>query len=491
MPFYVQRPPQDDDELWYLVDLMWGIRIPKVSVCPGHCAPFDAFADAYFARSPVSVWKASRGFGGKSFLLSTLTLTEAVVLNADVNLLGGSGAQSQNIHEHTARMWDWPGSPTHLLQGDPTKFVTVLNDGNVTSVIKALMASQRSVRGPHPQRLRLDEIDEMELAIAEAAQGQPMEKVKGGEMIESQTVMSSTHQYPDKTMTEMLKRAREKGWGVFEWCYRESMGTDTEPGWLRKTAVDRKRAEIPQHMWDTEYDLQEPSFAGRAIDTDAVERYFVHNSKGPQYLGGNGEVLIFEKPEPNAKYCTGVDWAKEQDWTVVATFRTDVRPWRVVAWSRVNRLAWPVMVNIVHKRLNMYGGILVHDATGVGDVVDDMLEWPREYVKAIKLVGRERELIFNDYISAIENDELRSPRIEFPYGEHKYVTWEDLFGGGKKNHPPDSFVAGAMAWHGRDAERYAPLPGSVTRAGASPYKDPEHGGSGTNGRKSSNVGVAL
>jgi hypothetical protein len=63
--------------------------------------------------------------------------------------------------------------------------------------IVALMASTKSVRGPHPQRLRLDEVDEIK-------QGDPGRRPgpadgKGG--IKSHVVGASTHQYPDGTMT--------------------------------------------------------------------------------------------------------------------------------------------------------------------------------------------------------------------------------------------------------------------------------------------------
>ena len=52
------------------VRVAFGVIIPDTQVCKHHTTPFRAFADAYFARHPVSVWFASRGFGGKSFLLS-------------------------------------------------------------------------------------------------------------------------------------------------------------------------------------------------------------------------------------------------------------------------------------------------------------------------------------------------------------------------------------------------------------------------------------
>ena len=45
----------------------------------------------------------------------------------------------------------------------------------------------------------------MELRILEAAQGQPMDC----DGVRAQTVMSSTHQHPDGTVTAMRRRAAE------------------------------------------------------------------------------------------------------------------------------------------------------------------------------------------------------------------------------------------------------------------------------------------
>ena len=73
--------------------------------------------------------------------------------------------------------------------------------------IQALTASQTAVRGAHPTRLLLDEIDEMKLPILEAAQGQPMDR----DGVRAQTVMSSTHQYPDGPVTALRRRAADLG----------------------------------------------------------------------------------------------------------------------------------------------------------------------------------------------------------------------------------------------------------------------------------------
>lgn len=459
MSLLLGRVPEDDDELWEYVRVVWGITIPRHSVCRSHCAPFTAFADAYFGRHPVTVWKASRGFGGKSTLMGLLCIVEAATLGAQVTVLGGSAAQSQRVHEVTHERWYHEYAPRSLLAGDPTKYSTKLTNG---AWILALMASQKSVRGPHPQRLRLDEVDEMDLELFEAAQGQPMD-ARG---IKSQTVCSSTHQYPDGTMTELLKRANEKGWGVYEWCWRESCGNEKEPGWLSHEMVERKKLEVSSRMWEVEYDLQEPSFDGRAIDTQYVEAMFDYDLG--VFVGDIDERIVIEEPQEGASYVTGVDWAKEKDYTVIRTFRTDVSPWIEVAFLRTGRKSWIEMVGDLNTRLATYGGICVHDATGIGNVVDDLIEYERKKIKPVVLRGRERESVFTDYISGIEQYGIRSPRIQFPYSEHKYVTHKDLYGSG---HPPDSFIAGALAWSIRKkVYKLDVRPGSITRSAESPWQ---------------------
>lgn len=253
--YQFQLPITTEGTLKEFVRMAWGITIPDTQICPHHTTPWRAFADAYFAKSPVAVWLGSRGFAGKSFTLAALGLTEAATLGADVNILGGSGAQSKRVLEHETNLWHYKHAPRHLLSADAAS-VTRLTNG---AKIEALMASQASVRGPHPQRLLLDEIDEMEMSILEAAQGQPMSK----NGIQTQTVMSSTRQYRNGTMQKILERAQEKGWKTYEWCFRETMQPH---GWLAPFEVEQKKSEVTTDMWNTEYESQEPSSESKIFD---------------------------------------------------------------------------------------------------------------------------------------------------------------------------------------------------------------------------------
>lgn len=413
------RPRNREELKAYLVNRL-AITIPDTHVCPNHSTPFEAFSEAYFAEYGVSVWKASRGFGGKSYLLALLSHVEADTLGAEVSLLGGSGEQSTRVLEYLQK---WASAEENIQRRTRYK-----SGGLVT----ALMASSKSARGPHPQRLRLDEVDEMDLAILDAAMGQPMST----ERVPKQTVMSSTHHYAAATFTEVLKRAQANGWPVREWCWRE---TSAEPdGWLTAAEIESKRSEVTDAMWKAEYDLQEPSPEGRAILPEAVDACF--RKELGEYQGETGREVIIEAPQQGATYATGADWAKKQDFTVIDTLRTDCRPMRRVAWIRLQRMSWPMMIAKFDERVAKYKGPACHDATGLGDVVGD---YQKADARGVVLTGQTRSDVFTKYIAAIENKTIESAAISYCEGEHRYCTNEDLMGSG---HPPDSFVAGAMAY---------------------------------------------
>lgn len=442
--FILDRMPSNDEELWWWVWATWGVKIPRTRVCSDHCAPFDAFADAFFARTPVNIWKASRGFGGKTQLLSILGMSELVALGAFVTILGGSGAQSQRVHETMTEAWHFKNSPSYLLLKDPTKFDTFLTNGGKA---RTLMASTKSVRGPHPQRMRLDEIDEMELNVLQSAQGQPMRKRNYlGDLLNTNTVMSSTHQYPDGTMTTMLREAKERGWPVYHWCFRES--ANAIDGWLKWDEINRKKGEIPAHMWSAEYELQEPSFEGRAIDEAAVEAMF--NPMLGVVKGEEGKYIQLEAPRDDRDYITAADWAKKRDYTIIGTWDATEDPWRLVAFERLARRPWPIMVGRLNRRWKRYGGKVVHDETGIGGVVNDFIEFPKyaepEHLVGVTMAGRYRSDIITEYVNAVEKGMLIAPRIQYMYDEHRFVTPDDLYNLSQSAHLPDTVAMGVLAW---------------------------------------------
>lgn len=433
-------PIATEQDLSDFVRLAFGVRIPDKQVCPTHTTPWRAFSDAYFARAPVAVWKASRGLAGKTFLLAMLSLTEALTLKADVSLLGGSGEQSKRALDCMTEFWAFKDSPRHLMRSEVAREMRFAW-GNT---IEALMASQASVRGPHPQRMRCDEIDEMTKSVLDAALGQPM----GKNGVASHVVESSTHQHADGTMSSVLKEAAVKGHPVYEWCYRETLAPH---GWLLQVEVDRKRDQMTASSWDNEVELQEPNPESRAINPAAVAAMF-KVSLG-KWAGEMRQYVELEPPQPGETYATGADWAKESNWSIIITLklgkfvkdekgrRKVVRPHRLVAFERLGRENWQGIIDRYDERLKRYPGGGLHDSTGIGDVIADQ-------VTAAGSVGfnfsdvKGRARMLNDYCVAIENSEIEAPYISYMEAEHRLAARNDLYGTG---HLPDTISAGALA----------------------------------------------
>lgn len=446
-------PPKDDDWLHWWVRTYLGFHIPRVQVCEHHVAPFEAFAASYFAREPIVIWEGSRGFSGKSITLSALSLAEQITLGTNIRLLGGSGEQAQRINDYIrgqdpnaqGMFWDAPLAPKHLL-GDTTKTEVRTKNGGY---VKALMASPTSIRGAHPVRLRIDEVDEMDLKLYDASMGQTMSR----NGVAAQTTISSTHHHPDGTMTEVKRRAEEQGFPIYRWCYKETMQPH---GWLEPAEVERKRREVPRHMFENEYDLHEPLAEGRIFTPDVLEGLF--DPCLGEFEGHAREEIVIVKPDDSRDFYHGTDWGRKVDWTVVHTNkRSRSGPDILAAWTRMQQpLDWPMMVAAHNQRVRSYGGPSSHDETGLGDVVGAYMQVNSEGFDFNR--KKERSEMFWSYVASVEAGEHVYPMIKPLYRSHRFVTWDDLFGGG---HPPDEFVAAALAWRAREHSTFEIMLGRI------------------------------
>ena len=458
IPFSLGRPPETDDELYWLIQAMWGTRIPRTQVCPDHVAPFTAFADAYFGRnslepdSPVqsiSLWHGSRGLSGKSFMLSILGLTKTFLRGVDCNLLGGSFAQSTNIHEHMRQAMDYKNAPKYMI-ADDTSIKVVLTNG---ARIRPLTASQRTVRGPHPPLLLLDEIDEMDLPILDGALGQPMpQKNWLGEIVDPYTVMCSTWQNAQGTFTEIKRRAEEQGIPMYAWCYRES--ANPVDGWLTQQTIDEKKSVISKEMWRVEYELGEPSIGNRAFDSEAVERVFCLPFEPlAKKEAKDFEEYTFAEFERDGQYVIGADWAKEQDYTVISVLRIDRKPIELVYWMKVNRRPYPMMIGYFNEAMMRYNAQGEYDRTGLGNVVNDYID---QRAHGFMMTGDKRSSMLSEFVSAFEQPGVFAfPKIPSAYIAAKYAQVGDLYSSSQMYHLPDEVCALALAYY--RAKRSVPV----------------------------------
>jgi hypothetical protein len=424
-------PLRSARELRRYMEHAWGVRLGGRAACPHHVAPLAVAWDAYRATQPVIIVRGARGTG-KTYMVAALGLTMATTLGASVTILGGSGEQSNRVHDHMRRMWLHPTAPIDMLLDEPTHRVTRLITG---ATITALLASSRSVRGPHPERLILDEADEIDVDLIDAALGQPQSRGP----IRAGVLAVSTEHRTDGGMAYLRRLAQDRGWPVVEWCWRDVMWPH---GWMRRDQLERVRATVPESVWRVEYEMGQVVSRDAAIDPEALAGVL----DGPE-IRDAGRAVEVEPPESSGQYACGVDWARSEHATVAVVIRCDVRPRRVVAYLRMRRQPWARQVERVAELATRYRARVWHDATGLGDVVHSLLAVP-----AVPIVWapKTRERLITGYVRALETRALLLPRIDTLVSEHTQATWDDLWGRG---HLPDSLAACAMAWYGAERMR--------------------------------------
>jgi len=209
--------PENDEDLHYWIWRVLGIWIPKNSVCPGHDAPFKYLADTYFGRVNKSVVWSCRS-GSKSFLHGLRTWLKSIFNpNYTTVILGGSLDQSKKAYKATQIFWDAVRDigGDELLVGQPKQTSTILKNGSSYSISTA---SSRSVRGPHPVSIALDEVDEMSIEIFNAALNQPQSSC-GYDA--SWHISSTFHKLG--LMQDVIDSAKERGFTTYKWCILEVM----------------------------------------------------------------------------------------------------------------------------------------------------------------------------------------------------------------------------------------------------------------------------
>jgi hypothetical protein len=212
--------PTDHVKLWNWIRLYTGVFIPYSAVCPGHSAPLDMLAKQVLERPSQSLWHGPRG-SGKSFMSAIDThITSRFNERHGTRILGGSLAQSEQIHHAiTEAVIDGLGPQGHSDRDrirDFQKRHCYYHNGSEVSI---LAASPTSVRGPHVPSLKLDEVDEIDQDIRESAYGMAMQ-VRG---VRSSILMTSTWHRVGGPMAELIDRGRSGEFPVHTYCVFEVM----------------------------------------------------------------------------------------------------------------------------------------------------------------------------------------------------------------------------------------------------------------------------
>jgi hypothetical protein len=213
----------DEETLKRLLHLSIGVEIPDVAVCKGHTSPNNYLRDTIlYPDGTDKVCWACRG-GGKTMLGAIATWLDSLLIEGcQTKILGGSFEQSQKMYEYTLSFWKSIALRQKYLLAEPLVRTTKLKKGGAYTI---LTASQKSVRGPHVPRVKLDEIDEFDKSLYEAACY--IAQTKDG--IKACTELFSTMHRPYGLMAEIIDSCAERGYKLYKWCLFEVLERCTQP----------------------------------------------------------------------------------------------------------------------------------------------------------------------------------------------------------------------------------------------------------------------
>ena len=219
--------PAISEDLEKVADLaeMYGACLAETPVCEGHCVPLNYLSDWVLDRPALSLVHGPRG-GGKSHMSALATHLDSLQYPGHgTTVLGGSFAQSKQIQIALRTFW-------RLDRGRFRAFAKTHAEYTNESEVTILAASQHQVRGPHVPTIRLDEVDEIEKDIREAAMGMAM--ARNG--VPASVSMTSTWHKNGGPMTELMEAALEGkfplyrfcSFDILEYCPDERSGPDLE-----------------------------------------------------------------------------------------------------------------------------------------------------------------------------------------------------------------------------------------------------------------------
>lgn len=243
--------PENSDGLWSYVAAYLGYKVPRVSVCPEHIAPFSLLDDLFFERETNAVILANRS-GGKTRLLSILNHLNAIHKELyEVANIGSITEQAKKGYSYLQEYADteWFGQDIIYSIMRETKY----RNGSVVQVLSGTLAG---VNSPHPLCLIADEVELMSWDVLQEAFSCAQSKM-GYKAI---NILASTRKYASGNMYRLLtEKPKEPSWPfkIYAWCLWESLQRCTLPDCSQCKNIIRIKDSVPESWYSICHDISE------------------------------------------------------------------------------------------------------------------------------------------------------------------------------------------------------------------------------------------
>lgn len=226
--YLTQTPLKTDADVQLFVAAFNEPKIGTKVICrnPEHTPVFRIFSNIILEKVRNSVVWGSRS-GSKTYLYGGLDTwyKSASRPQYETKILGGSEGQSILSYD-AIKQFQYLSDPDNVLV---KRLLRTKADFYNRAQVSILTASSKSVRGPHPQCLKLDEVDEIDERVFEDALSQPISK----HGYSSSLIMFSTNHNVGGQMDRAIERAKEKGYPVYKYCFDKETEVLTRRGWKK------------------------------------------------------------------------------------------------------------------------------------------------------------------------------------------------------------------------------------------------------------------
>lgn len=169
-------------------------------------------------------------------------------------------------------------------------------------------------------------------------------------------------------------------------------------------AIAEAKAELPERLFRQYY-------MAEFIDDGSVFIRFRDCMYGdPIVTYGNYQRWIHPTAAKGANVVIGVDWAKTVDWTVFIAVDLETR--HVIGFERFQKTAYTDAIKqlIIFSRAFKEVEMVYHDKTGVGEALDDQLDYTDLAFKGITFTSKSKSSMVNSLMTSFEQARILIPR---------------------------------------------------------------------------------
>jgi hypothetical protein len=226
------NPPKTDDELHEFIRLALGVTLPRKIITPGHKTAFHFISDLYFERVKSALGFANRA-GGKTFGVAILNFLDLLFKpGCEIASAGATLDQANKCYGYLQGFLElpWFTKFCDIYQEKTGKRFLVKEIQACTELANGAKAqiitgTDKGLRGPHPNKARIDEIDliEWDTFMTGMSMAQSRQDEDGNVLIRGQNTFTSTRQVPNGTMQRLIDEAKQKGIEIYQWDIWEAL----------------------------------------------------------------------------------------------------------------------------------------------------------------------------------------------------------------------------------------------------------------------------